>query len=113
VGGIDVRAVGWISQPGIDVDREISPDVPDRRPARGAPRAARQSRPARGVMRVPGLPNLSIRTKLIVIVAGTLLLAQAISAILIREIVSRHILQQAITTVDILTTSIQHDITYE
>jgi hypothetical protein len=62
---------------------------------------------------VRAFADLSIRTKLIVIVAGTLLLAQSLSAVLIREVVSKHILHQALTTVDILATSIQHDVTYD
>jgi len=62
---------------------------------------------------VRAFADLSIRTKLIVIVAGTLLLAQSLSALLIREVVSKHILHQALTTVDILATSIQHDVTYD
>ena len=65
-------------------------------------------------MRAPRLfTDLSIRTKLIVLVAGTLVLAQTISSLLVHDVVSRHIMQQAITTAEILTTSIQHDITYE
>jgi len=45
---------------------------------------------------VRAFADLSIRTKLIVIVAGTLLLAQSLSALLIREVVSKHILHQAL-----------------
>ena len=43
--------------------------------------------------------DLSIRTKLIIIVAGTLLLAQMASGLFIRDLVNHHIVQQAITTV--------------
>ena len=38
--------------------------------------------------------SFSIRAKLIIIVAGTLIVAQTISALLIREVVTNHILQQ-------------------
>ncbi|TMQ71464.1 MAG: HAMP domain-containing protein [Candidatus Eisenbacteria bacterium] len=57
--------------------------------------------------------DLSIRTKLIVLVAGTLIVSQLVSTIFIRYLVGDQIVQQALTTAEILTTSIQHDITYE
>ncbi len=63
-------------------------------------------------MTVPRLPALSIRTKIIVTVAITLALAQLITALLIRNVVNEYIVAQKMTTADILTTSILHDIKY-
>lgn len=56
--------------------------------------------------------RLSIRTRIILMVAGTLVVAQCASAYLIHNLVRDYILQQKLATVDILTASILHDITY-
>jgi len=56
--------------------------------------------------------SISIRTKIIAAVAITLALAQLITALLIRNIVNEYIVAQKLTTADILTTSILHDIKY-
>ena len=60
----------------------------------------------------PPVSDLSIRTKVILMVAGTLMLAVLFTAYLVRQLVSQNILNQKLTTVEILTTSILHDITY-
>jgi two-component system NtrC family sensor kinase len=56
--------------------------------------------------------SFSIRTKIIAAVAITLALAQLVTAILIRNIVNEYIVAQKMTTADILTTSILHDVKY-
>ena len=58
------------------------------------------------------LRAFSIRTKIIATVAITLALAQLITALLIRNTVNEYIVAQKLTTADILTTSILHDIKY-
>ncbi|TMQ50959.1 MAG: cell wall metabolism sensor histidine kinase WalK, partial [Candidatus Eisenbacteria bacterium] len=60
----------------------------------------------------PPVSDFSIRTKVILMVAGTLVLAVLFTAYLVRQLVSQNILNQKLTTVEILTTSILHDITY-
>lgn len=60
----------------------------------------------------PRLGAISIRTKIIVTVAVTLAVAQLITALLIRNTVNEYIVAQKMTTADILTTSILHDIKY-
>ncbi len=57
-------------------------------------------------------PSLSIRTKLILIVAGTVFLAITSAAYIIRDLVYQNIVDQKMTTVDILTASLLHDIKY-
>ena len=59
-----------------------------------------------------GMPGFSISARIILIVIGTLVLAQLASAFFIRRLISDHIVGQKLTTVEILTTSILHDITY-
>lgn len=60
----------------------------------------------------PAGTKISIRTRIILSVAGTLVLAQLISLLLIRGIVNENIVNQKIVTADILTTSILHDLKY-
>ncbi len=55
---------------------------------------------------------VSIRTKIIATVAVTLALAQTVTALLIRNTVNDRIVTQKLTTADILTTSILHDVKY-
>ena len=55
---------------------------------------------------------ISIRTKLIFMVAGTLVLSIAVIAFLIRGLVYQNIVNQKMTTVDILSASIVSDIKY-
>lgn len=55
---------------------------------------------------------MSLRFKLIVIVASTMLLAMGVSTYLVRGLVYDNILRNKKTTVDILTASIVHDLTY-
>jgi signal transduction histidine kinase len=56
---------------------------------------------------------ISIRTKLILMVAGTLVLAIAATSYLVRGLVFENILKNKKTTVDILTASLVHDIKYD
>lgn len=58
------------------------------------------------------LSGCSIRAKLILIVAGTLIVAIAAVALQIRGLVYGNIVSQKLTTVDILTASLVHDIKY-
>lgn len=60
---------------------------------------------------IPG-SGLSIRTRIILMVIGTMVLAILASAYFIRRLISDHILKQRLTTVEILTTSVLHDLTY-
>lgn len=53
---------------------------------------------------------MSIRVKMILIVAGTLILAMLVTAFFIRRLVFENILRNKMTTVDILTASLVHDI---
>ena len=57
-------------------------------------------------------PGSSISARILLIVVGTLVLAQLASAYFIRRLISEHIVGQKLRTVEILTTSILHDITY-
>ena len=57
-------------------------------------------------------PSASISMRIIVVVVGTLVLAQFASGFFIRRLIGDHIVSQKLTTVDILTTSILHDLTY-
>lgn len=60
----------------------------------------------------PNRSGLSIRTRIILMVIGTLMLAQLISAYLIHRLISTNILAQKITTVEVVNTSVLHDLTY-
>ena len=57
--------------------------------------------------------HISIRTKMIFMVIGILVLAIIMAGLLIRGIVYRNIVSQKMTTVDILTASLVHDIKYD
>lgn len=59
-----------------------------------------------------GWRRSSLRTRIILMVAGTLLVAMVASGIMVRQLVSQNIIGQKLVTVEILTTSIVHDITY-
>lgn len=56
--------------------------------------------------------RISVRTKMIFIVAGTLIMAITIIGFLIKGLVYQNIVSQKMTTVDILTASIVHDIKF-
>jgi two-component system NtrC family sensor kinase len=56
--------------------------------------------------------RLSIRIKIIAAVAGTLIIAQFVTALLIRGLVNEYIVAQKMSLADVLTTSILHDIKY-
>src|SRR5437867_5388161 len=56
--------------------------------------------------------NLSIRTRIILIVSGTLVVGLLVLALLMRDLIGRAILTQKITTAEILTTSVLNDLTY-
>jgi len=59
------------------------------------------------------IPPLSIRAKVILIVAGTLIAANALATIAVRQIVYRYVVSQKISTVEILAASFIHDVKYE
>ncbi len=58
------------------------------------------------------MTRIGIRTKIVIMVAVALLLALGVSAFLIRGLVYQNIVSQKMTTVDILTASLVHDIKY-
>ncbi len=64
-------------------------------------------------MPAPVWDRLSIRTKIIALVSGTLVVAQVVTLVLIRSLVNGHIVAQKVTVADVLTTSILHDIKYD
>jgi len=57
--------------------------------------------------------HLSIRTKIILMVVLTLFVAMSATAYFIRQLVTNNIVNQKITTTEILTTSILHDIKFD
>ena len=59
------------------------------------------------------IPPLSIRAKVLLIVAGTLVAANAAATIVVRQIVYRYTVSQKISTVEILAASFIHDVKYE
>ncbi|HZE20267.1 MAG TPA: hypothetical protein VE402_09120, partial [Candidatus Angelobacter sp.] len=59
------------------------------------------------------LPALSIRAKVIIIVAGTLIAANALATIAVRQIVYGYVVSQKVSTVEILAASFVHDVKYE
>lgn len=59
------------------------------------------------------MKHLSLRTKLIIMVTGALILAISASAFMIRDLFYQNLLDQKITTVDILTASLVHDIKFD
>jgi len=59
------------------------------------------------------MKKLGIRGRLIVIVAGVLIGAISIAAVMIQDLVYENIIKQKITMVDVLTASIVHDIKYD
>jgi two-component system, NtrC family, sensor kinase len=64
------------------------------------------------VMRMKGLPGTSVRTKIILVAVGALVVALLATAWCVRELVRTVIVDQKLTTADLLTTSILHDIKY-
>ena len=59
-----------------------------------------------------GRRTVSLRTRIVLMVAGTLCAGLLAAAVLVRQQMSENIIKQKLVTVDILTTSIIHDITY-
>jgi len=59
------------------------------------------------------IPPLSIRAKVIIIVAGTLIVANALATVVVRQIVYGYVVTQKIATVEILAASFVHDVKYE
>ena len=59
------------------------------------------------------IPPLSIRAKVLIIVAGTLLIANTYATFAIRNIVYPYIVSQKLATVEILAASFVHDVKYE
>ena len=59
------------------------------------------------------IPPLSIRTKVIIIVAGTLIVANALATLAVRQIVYTYVVSQKVSTVEILAASFVHDVKYE
>ena len=59
------------------------------------------------------IPPLSIRSKVIIIVAGTLIAANAVATMVVREIVYKYVVSQKVSTVEILAASFVHDVKYE
>ncbi len=58
-------------------------------------------------------PNISIRTKIIVMAVGILVLSIIIAGYLIRGIVYKNIVSQKMTAVDLLTASLVHDVKHD
>lgn len=56
--------------------------------------------------------SASLRTRIILMVAGTLFAGLLVTALLVRQQMSQNIISQKLVTAEILTTSIVHDITY-
>jgi two-component system, NtrC family, sensor kinase len=65
-----------------------------------------------GAERAPALPGVSVRTKIIVVAVGALLVALIATAWSVRDLARKVIVDQKLTTADLLTTSILHDIKY-
>jgi signal transduction histidine kinase len=59
------------------------------------------------------LPRISIRTKLILITVGTIVVANLIMAFFVRGLVYQNIVNNKMTMVDVLTASLVHDIKYD
>ncbi len=59
------------------------------------------------------IPPLSIRAKVIIIVAVTLVAANAVSTLLVSRIVYKYVVSQKLNTVEILAASFVHDVKYE
>ncbi len=59
------------------------------------------------------IPPLSIRAKVLLIVAGTLIVANAISTVAVRQIVYKYVVSQKLSTVELLASSFVHDVKYE
>ncbi|HZI89382.1 MAG TPA: ATP-binding protein [Candidatus Polarisedimenticolia bacterium] len=59
------------------------------------------------------IPPLSIRAKVIIIVAGTLIAANAVATLIVRNVVYKYVVTQKIATVEILAASFVHDVKYE
>ena len=59
------------------------------------------------------IPPLSIRAKVIIIVAGTLIAANALATLAVRQIVYTYVVSQKVSTVEILAASFVHDVKYE
>jgi signal transduction histidine kinase len=59
------------------------------------------------------IPNLSIRTKVIIIVAGTLVVANSIATLLVRQLVYKYAVSQKLATVEVLAASFVHDVKYD
>jgi two-component system NtrC family sensor kinase len=59
------------------------------------------------------LPHLSIRAKVIIIVAGTLVVANTVATLLVRQIVYKYAVSQKLATVEILAASFIHDVRYD
>src|SRR5467141_812951 len=59
------------------------------------------------------VPPLSIRAKVLIMVAGTLVVANAIATLAVRQIVYKYAVSQKLSTVEILASSFVHDVKYE
>ncbi len=59
------------------------------------------------------IPPLSIRAKVLFIVAGTLVVANALATVAVRQIVYEYVVSQKLSTVEILASSFVHDVKYE
>src|SRR6185295_5153784 len=113
---VHVRAVGRISaqrpQSGLALDREVSAGLPARRP----PRSHRRERDDEGAPPVgPAMlrvSHLSIRAKVLFIVAGTLVVANLASTMVVRDLVYKYAVGQKLATADILASSFVHDLKY-
>ncbi len=62
---------------------------------------------------MPRIPPLSIRAKVLIMVAGTLVVANAIATIAVRQIVYEYVVSQKLSTVEILVASFVHDVKYD
>ena len=59
------------------------------------------------------IPPLSIRAKVLIMVAGTLVVANVIATLAVRQIVYKYVVSQKLSTVGILAASFVHDVKYE
>jgi len=58
------------------------------------------------------LSHLSIRTKVLIIVAGTLIVANVVATAIVRDLVYQYAISQKLATADILAASFVHDVKY-
>ncbi len=64
-------------------------------------------------MGIRRIPPLSIRAKVLLMVAGTLIIANAAATMVVRRIVYDYVVSQKLSTVEILAASFVHDVKYD